>query len=369
MSEFSKQRAHEALSNLEKVGIDAVILFPGPNIGYFTGFKIGPSERLAAAIIPQRGEPWFIVNKLEEELRGLKPWFNKKVIWQEHEDPIKLLVSTLKDNELGSATIGIPEDAPWVWVNAIKALLPNSKFVDASISLGYTRMVKTAQELGWMRKSCEIADKALENGFSKMKTGMTEQELSTTILAEINSLGGGQTFIGVLFGENAALPHGGPAGRRLKPGDCVLVDMGCTFNGYWSDLTRTAFYGEPKEKHRIIYETVLEANQAAFKAIKPGVTCESVDYAARKVIEDAGFGEYFIHRLGHGIGIQVHEHPYIVRNNKMKIATGMTFSDEPGIYIVGEVGVRIEDTVVCNETGAETLTNLKRTLTVYPVSE
>ncbi|MCX6642186.1 MAG: Xaa-Pro peptidase family protein, partial [Candidatus Bathyarchaeota archaeon] len=271
MSDFSKQRAYEALSNLEREGIDAVILFPGPNIGYFTGFKIGPSERLAAAIIPQRGEPWFIVNKLEEELRGLKPWFNNKAVWQEHEDPIKLLVSTLKDNGLGSATIGIPEDAPWVWVNAIKALLPNSKFVDASISLGYTRMVKTAQELGWMRKSCEIADKALENGFSKMKTGMTEQELSAIILAEINSRGGGQTFIGVLFGENAALPHGGPAGRRLKQGDCVLVDMGCTFNGYWSDLTRTAFYGEPKEKHRIIYETVLEANQAAFKAIKPGV--------------------------------------------------------------------------------------------------
>lgn len=367
MSEFSKQRAQEALSNLQKDGIDAVILFPGPNIGYFTGFKIGPSERLAAAIIPQKGEPWFIVNKLEEELRGLKPWFNKKTIWQEHEDPIKLLATTLKDNGLDSATIGIPEDAPWIWVNAIKTLLPNSKLVDVSISLGLTRMVKTTQELEWIRKACGITDKALENGYSKMKTGMTEQELSATILNEINSLGGGLTFIGVLFGENAALPHGGPAGRRLKPGDCVLVDMGCTFNGYWSDLTRTVFYGEPKERHRAIYETVLAANQAAFKAIKPGVTCESIDFAARKVIEDAGYGEYFIHRLGHGIGIQVHEHPYIVRNNKMKIAAGMTFSDEPGIYIVGEVGVRIEDTVVCTETGAETLTNLKRTLTIYPV--
>jgi len=198
---------------------------------------------------------------------------------------------------------------------------------------------------------------------------MTETELASTLTTEMKTLGGGMVFVDVLFGERAALPHGGASERRLKPGDGVLVDMGCTVNGYWSDITRTAFYGDPSKRQTEIYNTVLKANKAAFNAVKPGATCESVDIAARKVIEEAGYGKYFIHRLGHGVGLQIHEHPYMVRNNTLTLAAGMVFSDEPGIYIVGELGVRVEDTVVCTQTGCESLTRHRRSLTSYPVRD
>ena len=198
---------------------------------------------------------------------------------------------------------------------------------------------------------------------------MTEAEFSSILTTEMRGLGGGQSFPGVLFGERAALPHGSPSERRLKPGDGVLVDMGCTVQGYWSDITRTVFYGEPNEKQKDIYDVVLKANRTAFDAIKPGVTCGSIDLAARKVIENAGYGDYFIHRLGHGVGLEIHEAPYIVRNNKLILESGMVFSNEPGIYIIDEIGIRVEDTVTCTQNGCESLTRFKRALTTYPVNE
>jgi Xaa-Pro dipeptidase len=369
MSEFNRQRAEELMANLKRDGFDALLLFPGPNIGYYTGFNIGLSERPAAALIPTDGAPIFIVNQLEAELRGQKPWFTEKAIWMEDDDPIKVIADTITKRGLATAKIGIPEEAPWGWVNRLQAALPTAKLTDASTQVGYTRMIKTPQELEWTRMACHIADKALEVGFSKLHTGMTEAELSEILTAEMRRLGGGQSFPGVLFGERAALPHGYPGQRRLKPGEAILVDMGCTVHGYWSDITRTVFYGEPSEKLKTIYDIVLKANRAAFAAVKPGATCESIDKAARKVITDAGYGEYFIHRLGHGIGLQIHEYPYMVNNNKMKLEPGMVFSDEPGIYIVGELGIRVEDTVTCTQTGCESLTKFKRDLTTYPVKD
>ncbi len=367
MSEFQKRRAMEALELVKGNDVDAVILFPGANIAYYTGFSIGPSERLAAALIPVDGSPVFIVNELEAELRGQEPWFTETVVWREHEDPLKLLAETVSGRGLASATIGIPEEAPWGWVNKLRGLMPEAKFVDVSDHLGYVRMIKTEQELDWHRKACAIADEAMDRGFRRLHTTMTEKELMRIITAEMRSLGGGETYCSVNFGDRAALPHGEPTDRELKPGEGVLVDMGCTVHGYWSDITRTVFYGEPTHRQKEIYSIVLGANRAAFAAIKPGATCESVDMAARKIIEEAGFGEYFIHRLGHGIGMEIHEHPYIVKNNRQKLEPGMVFSNEPGIYIVGEIGVRIEDTVVCTSEGAESLTHTNRGISVYPV--
>jgi len=369
MSGFNRERATQALEKVGEEGVDAILLFPGPNIYYYTGFNIGLSERLAAALMPVEGEPVFVVNELEEELRGQAPWFTEKAVWREHEDPARLLAETIADRGLGSAAIGLTEDAPWGWVNKLSALAPNIKFVDVSSQLGYIRMVKTQQEVDWIRKACAIADGALGNAFRRLHTGMTEAELASTLTAEMKTLGGGMVFVDALFGERAALPHGGASERRLKPGDGVLVDMGCTVNGYWSDITRTVFYGDPSRRQAEIYDVVLEANRAAFNAVRPGAACASVDVAARKVIEEAGYGEYFIHRLGHGVGLQIHEHPYIVRNNVLSLAAGMVFSDEPGIYIVGELGVRIEDTLVCTQTGCESLTSHRRSLTSYPVRD
>jgi Xaa-Pro dipeptidase len=369
MSEFNHQRAEELMKRLKGDGFDALLLFPGPNLSYYTGFNIGLSERPAAALIPSEGKPIFIVNQLEEELRGQTPWFKEKAIWLEHEDPITILSETIKDRCLSSAKIGIPEEAPWGWVNRLQAALPKARLIDASDHIGHVRMVKTSQEQEWIKMACFIADRALEAGFSMLHTGMTEAELSELLASEMKRLGGGQSFPGVLFGDRAALPHGNPGGRRLKTGEVILVDMGCTIHGYWSDITRTVFYGEPSPRQREIYEIVLLANKKAFEAVKPGATCEFVDRAARDVIEEAGYGEYFIHRLGHGVGLQIHEQPYIVENNKLRLEPGMVFSDEPGVYIVGEIGVRVEDTVACTDTGCESFTKFNRNLLTYPVKD
>jgi len=367
MSSFSETRAQQVIALLERDGVDALILFPGVNIGYYTGFSIGLSERLAAAVIPVHGEPYFVVNELEGELRGLSPCFTKKEIWLEHDDPVELLAGTLKKSGLGSATLGIPEEAPWGWVNRLRRMLPTASFVDVGDKLGYIRMVKTDEELSHIEEACRVTDEAMHDAFSRLHMGMTEAELEKLMVSGMQDRGSERAFAGVLFGERAALPHGGASERKLRSGEFVLVDMGCTVNGYWSDLTRTVMYGQPSKPQRDVYGVVLEANHAAFKAVEPGATCESVDMAARKVIEDAGYGPYFIHRLGHGVGLEIHEQPYIVRNNRLLLEPGMVFSNEPGIYIVGEIGVRVEDTIVCTPKGGRCLTGFPRELVTYPV--
>jgi Xaa-Pro aminopeptidase len=367
MIDFHEDKALKAIEALERGGADAFLLFPGADIGYYTGFTIGPSERLAAALIPFDRDPVLIVNELEKALRGQNPWITDVEIWREHEDPIDLLARNIERLGLDKAVIGVAEDAPWGWVNRLKERVPEAHFVDATRFLSQVRMVKAPQELEWMRMACAITDRALEVAFEHLRTGMTEKELADIIAREMLSRGGRMAFCIVLFGDRAALPHGRPSDRELKPGDVVLVDTGATVHGYYSDLTRTVFYGVPTKRHREIYGVVCAANRAAYEAVRPGITCDSLDAIGRKVIDDAGFSDYFIHRLGHGIGLQDHEHPYIVRNNGLELEPGMTFTIEPGIYIIGEIGVRVEDTVVCTPEGCERLTRLSRELTSYRV--
>ncbi len=368
MSNFNETRCKQVLELLKQKDVDVLLLFPGANIAYYTGFAIGLSERLAAAVIPVDGEPYFIVNKLEGELRGLEPWFKRVKIWDEHEDPVELLANTLRGAGYSEAKIGIPVEAPWGWVNGLKEHLGEASFVDVGDVLGYVRMVKTDDEVALIEEACKISDAAMEEAFAQLHTGMTEKELQALMVNGMQKRGASRAFAGVLFGERAALPHGSAGERKLKPGEFVLVDMGGLYKGYWSDCTRTVLYGdEPTKKQREIYATVLAANRASLKATRPGVTCESIDVAARKVIEDAGYGDYFIHRLGHGLGMEIHEYPYMVRNNNDLLEPNMIFTDEPGIYIVGEIGVRVEDTVLCTPDGGRELTHFPRTLREYQV--
>jgi len=369
MTDFHKEKAEMAIEELGSGGADALLLFPGADIGYYTGFSIGPSERLAAALIPFSADPVLLVNQLEEELRGQKPWVTDVDTWLEHEDPVEILAQNFERLDLGGAVVAINEDAPWGWIKRLSDRLPGLLFVDATSHLSRIRMVKSPQEVDWMRMACAITDKALETGFEEMRTGMTESDLAGIITAEIRASGGGAGYAGVLFGERAALPHGRPGGKVLEPGDCVLVDMGTKIHGYSSDLTRTVFYGEPTARHAEIYDLVYEANRVAYEAVRPGVACGELDSIARRVIEDGGYGEHFIHRLGHGVGLQGHERPYLVQGNELELEPGMTFTIEPGIYVVGEVGVRVEDTVVCTPEGCERLTRLSRELASYPVMD
>jgi Xaa-Pro aminopeptidase len=369
MTDFHKEKAEKVMEEMRSGGAETLILFPGTDIGYYTGFSIGMSERLAAALIPFDGDPVLVVNELERELRGQKPWIADVDIWLEHEDPIELLAENIERLGLGGAVIGVAEDAPWGWVNKLKARLPDVHFVDATPFLNHERMVKTPRELDWMRMACAITDRALEASFERLHTGMTEIDLAAIITSELQAKGGEAGFAGVLFGERATLPHGRAGERKLKPGEGVLVDTGTKIHDYYSDLTRTVFYGEPNGRQKKLYNLVYEANRVAYEAVRPGLSCGSLDAIARKVIDDAGLGECFIHRLGHGVGLEVHEPPYIVRNNDLELEPGMTFTIEPGIYISGEIGIRVEDTVVCVPEGCERLTRLSRELTTYPIKE
>lgn len=360
MIDVQRKRFEEAMGLMKGRGVEGLFLFPGPNIGYLTGFRIKPSERLSAAIIPFMGEPALVVPRLEGELRGQRPWIEDVLTWEEQEDPVELVVETLRKKGLEEAKIGLEEYVWWGVIDKIQRRLPRVEFVDVSEEIYSLRMVKSDEEIAWMRRACEVSDRALMAGFESLWEGMTELQLASAISAELTRLGGSPHLGIVLFGARTALPHGQPGEEGLKRGDCVLVDTGTTWEGYWSDITRTVFFGEPSARHRRIWLTVLEANRAAFAAAAPGARCEEVDRSAREVINRAGFGEYFIHRLGHGVGLEGHEHPYMVEGNGLELRPRMAFTIEPGIYIAGDVGVRIEDTAVCTESGCESLTGMER---------
>jgi len=356
-------RSVKLLEKLEGEGIDGVLLFSGVNLYYFTGVNIGLSERVTAAYLPVDGEPFILVPKLEEELRGQRTWINHIETWNEDEDPIEILGKLILECKPKFGVIGLCEDAPWGWVNKLQLKLSDICFIDVSNMIFNLRMVKSDWELDNIKKACAISDKAVETVFQSLSEGITEFELSYICTSRMRELGGVPQFATVLFGAKSALPHGSSGDLKLKKGDVVLVDAGCSVNGYFSDITRTVVYGVPSEKQIRIWNLVYKANRCAIENVKPGVTCESVDLSARSIIESEGFGEYFIHRLGHGLGLQVHEHPYIVKGNKLELKPMMVFTIEPGVYLKGEFGIRIEDTVVCTEHGCMSLTNFKRSIT------
>ncbi|MCS7387054.1 MAG: Xaa-Pro peptidase family protein [archaeon GB-1867-005] len=345
-------------------GVDGLLLFPGANLYYFTGFMIGLSERPSVAVLPFDDEPVLIVPELERDLRGQRPWINCVEVWREWEDPFRLIANVMRRRGLAEGLVGVCEMAPWGWVRRIGRLLPKVGFVDVSDAINSLRMVKSEFEVAKIRAACRIVDRAVKAGFESLEEGLTELELSSIIEGEARRLGGRPSFCTVLFGERAALPHGSPSDRELRRGDVVLVDAGVIVDGYHSDITRTVVFGEPSGRQRRIWEVVFNANRAAIEYIRPGVTCEDADRVAREIIIRAGFGEHFIHRLGHGIGLEVHEHPYLVRGNGLRLKAGMTFTIEPGIYISGELGVRIEDTVLCTSGGCASLTMLERSITI-----
>ncbi|MCX8168656.1 MAG: Xaa-Pro peptidase family protein [Candidatus Methanomethylicia archaeon] len=363
MIDIFLERVKRIIKKLEGEDIDGLLIFPGVNLYYFTGVNIGLSERLTAVYIPVDGEAFILVPKLEEELRGQKTWINRIEVWDEDEDAIEILFKLIVECKLNFGIIGLCEDAPWGWVNKLQSKLSNVHFVDVSNMVYNMRMIKSSWELDNIKKACEIVDKAVEIVFQSLSEGISELELSYICSSKMREFGGVPQFSTVLFKAKSSLPHGYSGDSKLKKGDVVLLDAGCTFNGYFSDITRTIVYGEPNEKQYRVWDIVYRASRNAIVNIKPGIACEDVDFFARSIIESEGFGKYFIHRLGHGIGLQVHEHPYIVKGNRLELKPGMVFTIEPGIYLKGEFGIRIEDVVVCTENGYRILTNFKRSIT------
>jgi Xaa-Pro dipeptidase len=337
--------AQELMSQLDPK-FDALFVGPGTSLYYFTGIRWGLSERLLALILPRSGQPILISPAFEEgRMRELMRFPLEVRVWQEDESPSKLIAASLADQNMRTGRMGIEETLPFTFYDHFRAAAPGFECVSADPVTIACRAQKSAHELELMRLACEATCNVYRQVFASLKEEMSEQDIAGLVNAgygKMNLRG----YALVLLGASAALPHGSNQPQTLKEGDVVLIDGGCKVDGYESDVTRTAIFGKPSEKIQRAYETVRNAQNAALDAARTGKLSGSVDDAARGVITSAGFGpgyKYFTHRLGHGIGLDGHEHPYLVRGSKTVLEAGMTFSNEPGIYIPGEFGLRCED--------------------------
>lgn len=355
-----KVRIERAQTLLAETGMQALIMASGTSLDYFTGARWGLSERFFGCILTREGEPAWVTPAFEKAraLEQVKVGTDVRT-WEEHESPSELVASILKDRGVTTGKIGIEETMPFNFADSIGKAAPAAQIVLGTPITAGCRMVKDAHEIALMRRANEITVAAHRAVFASLKEGMTQDEVGGLSASAFQKLGmpGGSL---VLFGKDAAFPHGTTAPQPLKAGDAVLLDGGGRLHGYASDITRTGIFGaKPTDRQRLIWDTVRKAQDAAFRTAKPGVECQAVDAAARKVITDAGFGkdyEMFGHRVGHGIGMDGHEWTYFVRGNTTKLRPGMCFSDEPGIYIYGEIGVRHEDCIFITEDGAENMT-------------
>jgi Xaa-Pro dipeptidase len=352
-------RLGRARKLMVEAGLDAVVMAGGTSLEYFTGARWRNSERLFGLVLTREGEPAWVTPAFEKRRALEQISLGTDVrAWEEHESPYALVASILKDRGVQAGRIGVEETVPFTFAHEIGLAAPAARLASATPVTAGCRMIKDAHEIDLMRRACEITVRAHRAVFASLVPGMAQSEAAALCREAHRRLGveGGAL---VLFGADAAFPHGTTEPRPLQAGDVVLIDGGGKLHGYESDITRTMVFGAvPTLRQRTIWNVVRRAQEAAFKAMRPGVECQDVDRAARAVIEEAGFGrdyERFTHRVGHGIGMDGHEWTYLVRGNKTPLRPGMCFSDEPGIYIPGEIGVRHEDIVAVTETGCENL--------------
>lgn len=338
------KRARDLAGSVSRKKLGAMFLEPGSNFRYLTGLQLGRSERIIGAVLTSKGK-LFLVGPAFEKERLLSSRAPAEIhTWLEDENPMQLAAGIVLTGKSKYPIVAVGPTTRFFVVEWLRVELPGWNMVHAGPIIEEARLRKDREELSAIRAACKKTLAVMASIPGLLKEGITELELARKI-------GGGI----VQFGENAAVPHGGPSGRKLKKGDVVLVDTGHTCEGYWSDLTRTFFFGRKTGEFKKVYQIVQAAQKAAIRAVRPGTTCQVVDRAARSVIEEAGYGEYFIHRTGHGLGLDIHEPPYLVKGNKTRLAAGMVVTIEPGIYMPGKFGVRIEDDVVVTKTGRRVL--------------
>ena len=351
-------RLAKAQDLMAKNKIGAIYLEGGSSLFYFTGVRWGLSERPFVCVIPQKGEPAWVCPGFEEErARELVGKTAEVRIWQEDESPYKQVAGIIKDRGAAGGRVGVEERLRYFIYSGVKKESPGTEFVDAEVITAGCRMIKSPAEIALMQKASDITIAAFRAAFQTFKEGMTQGDLRANIEAAHRALGAPGGSASVSFGMYTAFPHGSIEPQKLKEGDVIQVDGGCSVEGYQSDITRTTVFGRASQRQIDIWELEKKAQAAAFATVKPGVPCEAVDAAARKVITDAGFGpDYKVpglpHRTGHGIGLDGHEWTNFVRGNKTPLAPGMCFSDEPMIAIYGEFGIRLEDCLYVTESGA-----------------
>lgn len=356
-----KTRIEKAQRLMVENKIEAVYLDGGTTMEYFTGIRWGTSERMMAAIIPAKGEIKYVGPHFEEErIRELMKLGTDLRVWEEHESPYKLVAQIFKDMGLRSGRIGMEERVRFFLFDGIRKEAPAFEYVSADPVTVPCRLIKSPAEIALMQKANEVTLESYKVAIAMLTEGMTQQDFSN-IVSQAHSRLGARGGAFVSFGEYTAFPHGSSTPQKLKVGDVVLMDGGCSVGGYASDITRTVVFGEPTQRQRDIWNLEKEAQAAGFAAAKLGDPCENVDIAARKVITDAGFGpEYKLpglpHRTGHGIGMDGHEWGNMVLGNKQLFEPGMCFSVEPTICIYGEFGIRLEDCAYMTDTGAKWFT-------------
>lgn len=354
---------------LEKEEIDTAILTSTENVFYFSKFYSDPHERLLAIVLFPNAEPFLVCPQMEVE-SAKNAGFDQTIIgYNDTEDPWKKVSAELKKRANKVQKIAIEKGHMNVErYEVLLSAFPSAQFVQAEEKLNELRAIKDEDELAKLRKACELADFAIEVGVNEIKEGVSELEIVAAIEYELKKKGIEQMSFAttVLAGPKAASPHGSPDLTKVKKGELVLFDLGVIYEGYCSDITRTVAFGNIDDESIRVYETVREAQEAAVLASKPGMTCAELDLTARNIIQQAGYGDYFTHRLGHGLGISVHEYPSVNETNQLVLKEGMVFTIEPGIYIPNQVGVRIEDSVAITKTGVEVLTKYPKNLIVLP---
>ncbi len=364
-----RARLEKARTLMAEQKLDALMLCGGTSMLYYLNVNWGLSERLFAVVLPVKGEPFVVCPAFEEgrarEQIGAGPLGTADVrTWQEHESPYERIAQGLKDRGLSAGRVGMEETVRFVFSDGLASVAPALKVVSGTPVTAGCRGVKDAHEIELMRLAAKVTLKAYAAAFQALKVGMTQNQFSDLIAAAHARLGF-QGRAGVQVGEFSALPHGSVTPQVIREGAALLIDGGCSVEGYRSDISRTFVLGKATDKMKQVFEIVQRAQKAAVDTARPGVEAQAVDAAARKVIVDAGYGpdyKYFTHRLGHGLGMDGHEWPYLVRTNTLKLQPGMTFSDEPGVYIPGEFGVRLEDDMLITENGAELLTPPSRSI-------
>lgn len=364
--EVYKKRVAEAQKLMGELGHGLMVLFPSSNMRYLSGFYDEPGERMLFFIMPGEGEPLFLVPELyEQHVRGDTPFQNIHV-WRDSDDPLSLLKESLKEFSKGGVSV-LVDDRMWaMFLLMLREVLPEASFLLASKVMRPLRMIKTGDEISYLRKAGSVADAAFEEILSLRIEGMRELDLARAIEEAMRHFGAERIAFETLVasGPFSALPHHRAGQRKIARGDVVILDYGCRVGGYCSDITRTVVCGEAAEEVKEIYTIVERAQEDAVKAVKPGVPAQEIDKTARGEIGSAGYEKQFIHRTGHGIGLDVHEEPYLVEGNSLVLEEGMAFSVEPGIYIPGRFGIRIEDIVVVSGEGAQRMNNARRALEV-----
>jgi Xaa-Pro dipeptidase len=366
-----RARIEKARRLMARHRIGAMMLTQGTSLVYFTNIEWGGGERLFACVVPEKGNPFFVCPAFEEDrareqiARGPFGGGTADVrTWNEDESPYALVASGLKDRGVATGSLGIEETTKFVWSEGVAAAAPQLKLVSATPVVAGCRMIKEPHEIELMRLASRVTLKAYEAVYRSLQPGMTQTTVGD-LIAQAHAKLGFEGGAGVQVGEYTALPHGSIQPQTIREGTILMVDGGCAVEGYQSDITRTFVLGRPGDKMKKVFDIVKDAQTAALKAARPGVALEALDAAARNVVVAAGYGpgfKYFSHRVGHGMGMDGHEWPYLVRNNMfgwekaLTLQPHMTFSDEPGVYIRGEFGVRLEDDLHVTDGGAELFT-------------